>query len=96
MAGVFVGSDNRKKGVGEHRNGDPAGPRGVAADLVLIESCQPLPGLEGLFHTPPGAGDLDQGDQWGWLDGMAAMVGEFAGSSVAGESAVGACPASAR
>src|SRR5690348_11485073 len=54
-AGVFVGTDYREEGVGEHREGAPAGPRAVAADLVLIESCQPFLGLEGLFHTPPGA-----------------------------------------
>jgi hypothetical protein len=50
---VFVGADNGEEGVSEHGQGDPAGPGGVAADLVLVESGQALSGLEGLLHTPP-------------------------------------------
>lgn len=32
MAGVFVGADHCEEGVGEHREGDPAGPGGVVDD----------------------------------------------------------------
>lgn len=60
VAGVFVGADDGEEGVGEHREGAPAGPGGVATDLVLIEPGQPFLGLEGLFHTPSGSGDPHQ------------------------------------
>lgn len=84
-AGVFVGKDYREEGVGEHREGDPAGPRAVAADLVLVESCQPFLGLEGLFHTPPRTSGFDQRSQRDWLGGVAAVIGEFAGGAVASD-----------
>lgn len=58
--GVFVSTDDGEEGVGEHGEGDPAGPGWVAADLVLIESGQPLLGLEGFFHPPSGSGDPHQ------------------------------------
>lgn len=45
VAGVFVRADHGQEGVGEHCQGDPAAPRGIAADLVLIESGQALLGL---------------------------------------------------
>lgn len=67
-AGVFVGTDHRKEGVGEHREGDPAGPGRVAADLVLIKSRQPLPGLEGLStrHLEPATlTSMASGAGWG-------------------------------
>lgn len=35
-AGVLVGTDDRKEGVGEHGQGGPARPQGEAADLVLV------------------------------------------------------------
>jgi hypothetical protein len=53
VPGVFVGADNGEEGVSEHGQGDPAGPGGVAADLVLVESGQAFSGLEGLLHPPP-------------------------------------------
>ena len=49
--GVFVvlaGADDGQEGVGEHREGRPAQPGGVAADLVLIRPGA-LAGLEGLL-----------------------------------------------
>ncbi|KOV77327.1 hypothetical protein ADL01_15930 [Streptomyces sp. NRRL WC-3618] len=60
VTGVFIGADDGQKGVSEHREGDPAGPGGTAADLVLTESGQPFLTLEGLFHTPSGSGDPHQ------------------------------------
>ncbi len=59
-AGVFVGTNDDEEGVGEHGQGDPSGPGGTAADLVLIESGEPLLGLEGLLHPPSGSGDPHQ------------------------------------
>ena len=53
VVGVFVGADDGEEGVGEHGQGDPAGPGRVAADLVLVQSCQALAGLERLFSRPP-------------------------------------------
>jgi hypothetical protein len=41
---VFVGADDGQEGVGEHGQGDPAGPGGVAADLVFVEAGQSLAG----------------------------------------------------
>ena len=38
---VFVGVDDGEEGVGRHREGDPAGPGGTAADLVLIQPARP-------------------------------------------------------
>jgi hypothetical protein len=43
---------NRKGGVREHGESDPAGPGGIAADLVLVERGQALAGLEKLLHPP--------------------------------------------
>ena len=60
MAGVFVGSDDGEEGVGEHGQGDPARPRGEAAELVLVQSGQAFSGLEGLLHPPSRPGDADQ------------------------------------
>ena len=53
MAGVFVSADDGEEGVGEHGQGDPARPRGEAAELVLVQSGQALSGLEGFLHPPP-------------------------------------------
>jgi hypothetical protein len=53
VAGVLVGADDGEEGMGEHGQGDPAGPGRVAADLVLVQSGQGLAGLERLFHSPP-------------------------------------------
>lgn len=50
---VLVGSDDGQERVGEHSEGDPAGPGREAADLVLVESGQAFAGLEGLLHPPP-------------------------------------------
>ncbi|MBA9006294.1 hypothetical protein HNR21_005176 [Actinomadura cellulosilytica] len=52
-AGVFGCADDDQEGVGEHGEGDPAGPGGVAAQLVLVQAGQSLLGLEGLLHPPP-------------------------------------------
>lgn len=57
---VFVRGDHGEQGVGEHREQGPALPGGPAADLVLVEPSQPLPGLERFFDCPPAAGDVDQ------------------------------------
>lgn len=35
-------TDDGDEGVGEHGRGDPSGPGGVAANLVLIESTSPF------------------------------------------------------
>lgn len=40
LPGVFIGSDDSEEGMGEHGEGDPAGPGRVAADLVLVQSGQ--------------------------------------------------------
>ena len=53
LAGVLVCSDDGEEGMGEHREGDPAGPGRVAADLMLVQSGQSLPGLEELLYPPP-------------------------------------------
>ncbi|WP_406131674.1 hypothetical protein [Streptomyces sp. NBC_00989] len=47
--GVLVGADDGQEGVGERREGDPAQPGGVAADLVLFQAGEALAGLEGLL-----------------------------------------------
>lgn len=47
---VFVGADHCEEGTGQHREGDPAGPGRVAADLVLIRS--------GLGSRPHGAREV--------------------------------------
>lgn len=59
-AAVFLSTDSGEEGMGEHRKGDPAGPGGMAADLVLIEPGQPFLTLEGLLHPPPGSGNPHQ------------------------------------
>ena len=46
---VLVGADDGQEGVGEHREGDPAQPGGVAADLVLFQAGEALAGLESLL-----------------------------------------------
>jgi len=53
VAGMFVGSDGGEEGVREHGHGDPSGPGRVAADLVLVQCCQALPGLEEFLYPPP-------------------------------------------
>jgi len=58
---VLVGADDGQEGVGEHREGHPAQPGGVAADLVLVQTGEALGGLEGLLDPPAGSGDADQG-----------------------------------
>ncbi len=51
---VFVGANDGEEGVGEHGEGDPAAPGGVAADLVLIEPGQALlsPAWSGPWTSP--------------------------------------------
>lgn len=49
---MFVGADDGEEGVGEHGQGDPVGPGGEAAELVLVQAGQALSGLEGLLHPP--------------------------------------------
>ena len=83
--GMLLGADDSKEGVGEHGEGDPAAPGGVAAELVFIEPGQALLGLEGLLHSPPEAGRPDQGAQRDQNGGMAAVVGGFAGGAVASD-----------
>ncbi|CAL9597601.1 hypothetical protein SUDANB6_05386 [Streptomyces sp. enrichment culture] len=39
-AGVFVGADDGEENVGEHGEGDPAGPGGATAKLVLVQGGQ--------------------------------------------------------
>lgn len=53
VVGVFVRADDGHEGVGEHGQGDPAGPGRVAADLVLVQGGQALAGLEELLHPSP-------------------------------------------
>jgi hypothetical protein len=50
--GVPVCAYDGEEGVGEHGEGDPAGPGGIAADLVLVECGQ---ALARLGRTPPPA-----------------------------------------
>lgn len=50
-------ADGSEEGVCEHGQGAPAGPRGEAADLVLVQSGQALSGLEGLLHPSSRPGD---------------------------------------
>jgi len=56
---VLVGADDGQEGVGTHREGYPAQPGGVAADLVLIQAGEALAGLEGLLDLPAGSGEAD-------------------------------------
>jgi hypothetical protein len=51
-AGVLVCAYDGEEGVREHGEGDPAGPGGIAADLVLVECGQALARLEELLHPP--------------------------------------------
>lgn len=76
--GRVVGTDRRKEGMGEHREGDSAGLGGVAADLVVIESRQPFPvwKVSSTRHLEPAT--LTRGGQWRRPGGMTAVVGEFA------------------
>jgi hypothetical protein len=59
MAGVFVSTDDSEEGVSEHSQGDPAGPRGEAADLVFVQSGQALldPATRTSVASGTGAGD---------------------------------------
>ncbi|WP_431607810.1 ISAs1 family transposase [Streptomyces lunaelactis] len=82
---VFVGADDCEEGMGQHREGDPAGPGGVAADLVLVQPGQPLLALEGLLHPPSGTCDLDQRGQGCRRGGVTAVVGKFTGGAVAAD-----------
>lgn len=52
-ASVLVCTYDGEGGVREHGEGDPAGPGGIAADLVLFECGQALAQLEELLHPPP-------------------------------------------
>jgi hypothetical protein len=52
VTGVFVCSDDGEEGVREHGQGDPAGPGGVTADLVLVQAGQALSGLDELLDSP--------------------------------------------
>ena len=63
IAGVFVRADDSEEGMGEHGEGDPAGPGRVAAELVLVQAGQALSGLERLFDPSSGSRDLHQGWQ---------------------------------
>lgn len=58
MFAVLVGADDGQEGVGEHREGHPAQPGGVAADLVLVQAGEALAGLLAfwsLIHVPDDA-----------------------------------------
>jgi hypothetical protein len=57
---VLVSADDGQEGVGEHGEGDPAGPGRVAAELVLVQSGQTFPGLERLLDPPPESRDPRQ------------------------------------
>ncbi|OOV12078.1 hypothetical protein SM007_39505 [Streptomyces avermitilis] len=58
--GMFLDADGDEEGVGEHRKGGPAGPGGIAADLVSSSPASPFPALEGLLHPPSGSGNPHQ------------------------------------
>ena len=50
--GTFGRGDDGEEGAGRHRQDGPALPAGPAADLVLIEPCEGLAGLERLLDRP--------------------------------------------
>lgn len=52
---VLVGADDGQEGMGEHGEGDPAGPGRIAAELVLVQAGQALSGLEvsSTLHLDP-------------------------------------------
>lgn len=74
-----------EEGVGRHREGDPAGPLGVAADPVIIQPGQSHLSLQGLLHPPPGTCDLDQGGQGCGRGGVTAVLGELTGAALAAD-----------
>ena len=75
----------RQEGQGEHGQGDPPVPGRPAADLMLIQAGQALPGLEIFLGGPSEPGDLDQGGQWDRVRAVAAVEGQFPGSPVAAD-----------
>ncbi|GGR62242.1 hypothetical protein GCM10010251_93760 [Streptomyces aurantiogriseus] len=85
MAGVFVSTDDSEEGVSEHGQGDPARPRGEAADLVFVQSGQALSCLESLLHPPSRPGDAHQRGQRHRGRRPAAVVGQFTGGAVAAD-----------
>lgn len=85
VAGVFIGADDGEEGVREHGQGDPAGPRGEAADLVLAQSGQALSGLKGLLHSPSRPSNPHQRGQGHRGRRPAAVVGEFASGAIAAD-----------
>ncbi len=77
------GCGHGEEDVGKHREGDPAVPRGPAADLVFVESGQALARLKGLLHRPAPASHAYQVGQRYRAGREAAVEGELAGTSVA-------------
>ncbi|AWW41827.1 hypothetical protein DN051_38630 [Streptomyces cadmiisoli] len=63
VAGVFVGTDDREEGMGEHREGDPAVPGCPASDPVFVRSGQAFAGREDLLDRPSASGNPHQGGQ---------------------------------
>lgn len=76
---AFDAGGDGEEGLGEHREGGPAVPRGPAPDLVLIKSGEALGGLEALFDAPALSGDADQRRHRRRSRTPAAVVGELAG-----------------
>ena len=81
----FGGCGDGEERVGEHGQGGPAVPGGPASDLVLVQSCQGLGGLEGLLDPPPLPGHPNQCLQGDRAGAVAAVVGQLPGGVVAAD-----------
>src|SRR6201989_3024388 len=71
--------------MGEHCQGGPRVPGAPWPDLVLVESDQPLGGLERFLDAPALPGDGDQDVQRDRSGAVAAQVGVLAGGIVAAD-----------
>jgi hypothetical protein len=93
--GVLGGRGHGEEGQGEHGQGGPPVPGRPVPDLMLVQTCQALPGLEILLGGPPEPGDLDQGGQRDRVRAVATVEGQFPGSPTATDQQLAAAGADA-
>jgi hypothetical protein len=85
---VFGGGGDGEDGCGEHGEGDPPVPGGPSPDLMPVQACQGLAGLDVLLDGPPEPGYLDQGGEGDLARAVAAVERQFAGGAVAADQQV--------
>jgi len=59
-----AGAGDSEPGQGEHGEGDIPVPGLAEADLIVVEACLVLAGLEALLDAPSGARYLDEDGEW--------------------------------